>query len=1466
MFSNLLFAQSCNPVDHNPYTDFNSSSNQGTATTLWLNIHTKLLGGSSGLPHNGDFIMFAGGVISLNNVSSNPTVTNSPIPRGKIIADNTVSAPATIYDAAKNMWITRVPVGYTTSNIFISAAIINSSNGFSVSGGGKSSAISGQWVSNRGAQFTSQWFYGLACYQPQFNYLDVDSTNEVRPINSGGQQAGTPTTENAQLVAGGSGGGGSNYTGSYSSTEHFTGCQQVCSGLSVSISVMVISCHNANNGSATVNGTGGITPYTYVWNTGAITQTISNLSAGPYTVTLTDYNECSIATSTALINPDVLNLTPSHVDASCFAGSNGGASVTATGGTPSYSYLWNTGTTTSSIANLTAGSYTVTVSDSHGCSASASITVSQPLSAVSVSMSKTDVTITGGSNGIATANPSGGTPGYTFVWSTGATTQTITGRTAGTYTVTVTDSHGCTASNNITINQPPCSLAMSQTHIEVSCYNGSNGSITISVSGSQGSVSYIWNAGATTQNRSGLSAGTYTVTATDNGGCTASGTITISQPSSSVSVSMSKTDVTITGWSDGTATANPSGGTPGYTFVWSTGATTQTITGRTAGTYTVTVTDSHGCTASNNVTINQPPCSLSMSQTHIDVSCYNGSNGSITISVSGAQGSVSYTWNAGATTQNRSGLSAGTYTVTATDDGGCTASGTITISQPSSSVSVSMSKTDVTITNGSDGTATANPSGGTSGYTFLWSTSATTQTITGLSAGTYTVTVTDSHGCTAGSNITVNQPGCTINMSETHIDVSCHDGSNGSITITVSGAQGTVTYLWNDGATTQNRNGLTAGTYAVTATDQGGCAASRTITISQPSSSVSVSMSKSDVTITGGSNGTATANPSGGTPGYTFLWSTSATTQTINGLIIGTYTVTVTDSHGCTASNYITINQPPCTLSMSETHIDVLCHDGSNGSITITVSGAQGTVTYLWNDGATTQNRSGFSAGTYTVTATDQGGCAASNTTTISQPSSSVSISMSKTDVTVHGGSDGTATANPSGGTPAYTFLWSTGATIQTINGLTIGTFTVTATDSHGCTASNSITINQPNCSLSLSQTHSDVSCYSGNNGSITITASGAQGTVSYVWNDGATTQNRTGLSAGTYTITGTDQSGCSASINNILIQQPSSPVTVSISKTEITHMDGHNGTATATASGGTQGYTYLWSTGATTTTITGLAAKTYTVTATDSHGCTGSNNITINQPNCLFFLSENYTNVSCYGGNNGVIIVGIHQCTGIVTYIWNDGATTKIRNGLSAGTYSVTATDENGCVAYNTIVIQQPSSAVSVSMSKTDVTSNGGSNGTATATASGGTPGYTYLWSNGGTTSTISNLTAATYTVTVTDSHGCAASNGIVINQPSYKEAESGLAGKESISMKLYPNPAQDKFSIEVTTQEDSEKEYTGYIENILGQIIYSTQGQSLNGLVMKDISFNPPIPCGMYIIHIIIGNEEVTKQLIIQ
>lgn len=210
---------SCPVLEHNSFTNFNASSNPGTETTLWFNLHTKLT--NAQLSNNGDYLLFAGGTLTFNGIGTSFGTTTS-IPTGKIIADNTVSIPSTSFDNPTNTWITRVPPGYSSSDIFISGAAVTSSTGFTLSGGGKSTILSGNFFSNK--SISSSWFYGMACYQPGFNNSNTGSVNPVSGIPVNGRKAGTPNDQETGMVAGGSGGGGSNFTGSYSSTDNFSSC------------------------------------------------------------------------------------------------------------------------------------------------------------------------------------------------------------------------------------------------------------------------------------------------------------------------------------------------------------------------------------------------------------------------------------------------------------------------------------------------------------------------------------------------------------------------------------------------------------------------------------------------------------------------------------------------------------------------------------------------------------------------------------------------------------------------------------------------------------------------------------------------------------------------------------------------------------------------------------------------------------------------------------------------------------------------------------------------------------------------------------------------------------------------------------------------------------------------------------------------------------------------------------------
>jgi hypothetical protein len=1189
-----------------------------------------------------------------------------------------------------------------------------------------------------------------------------------------------------------------------------------------------VNCFGGNNGTADLTVSGGTTPYTYLWSNGATTQDLTGLTAGTYSVVITDANGYTLNRSVTITQPTVLAAIATNTNVSCFGGSNGSIDVTVTGGTTAYTYLWNGGVTTQDRTGLAAGTYSVLVTDANGCTTSVSKTITQPTT-LTASATNTNVNCNGGSNGTIDLTPAGGTTPYTYLWNGGVTTQDRTGLAAGTYSVTVTDANGCTTTTSRTITQP-ATLTASATSTNVNCNAGANGTIDLTVAGGTTAYSYVWSNGATTQDLSGLSAGTYSVTVTDANGCSTTASRTITQPTV-LTATTASTNALCSGCNNGTAGVTPAGGTPAYTYLWSNGATTQNVTGLVAGNYSVTVTDANGCIVVKTITITQPSV-FAASVTGTNVNCFGGNNGTADLTVSGGTTPYTYLWSNGATTQDLSGLTAGTYSVVVTDANGYTLNRSVTITQPTV-LAASATNTNVSCFGGSNGSIDVTVTGGTTAYTYLWNGGVTTQDRTGLAAGTYSVTITDANGCTTTVSKTITQP-TTLTASATNTNVNCNGGSNGTIDLTPAGGTTPYTYLWNGGVTTQDRTGLAAGTYSVTVTDANGCTTTTSKTITQPAT-LTASATNTNVNCNAGANGTIDLTVAGGTTAYSYVWSNGATTQDLSGLSAGTYSVTVTDANGCSTTASRTITQPT-VLTATTASTNALCSGCNNGTAGVTPAGGTPAYTYLWSNGATTQNVTGLVAGNYSVTVTDANGCIVVKTITITQPSV-FAATVTGTNVNCFGGNNGTADLTVSGGTTPYTYLWSNGATTQDLTGLTAGTYSVVITDANGYTLNRSVTITQPTV-LAASATNTNVSCNGGSNGSIDVTVTGGTTAYTYLWNGGATTQDRTGLAAGTYSVLVTDANGCTTSVSKT-ITQPTT-LTASATNTNVNCNGGSNGTIDLTPAGGTTPYTYLWNGGVTTQDRTGLAAGTYSVTVTDANGCTTTTSKTITQPATLT-ASATSTNVNCNAGANGTIDLTVAGGTTAYSYSWSNGATTQDLSGLSAGTYSVTVTDANGCTTTASRTITQPT-VLTATTASTNALCSGCNNGTAGVTPAGGTPAYTYLWSNGATTQNVTGLVAGNYSVTVTDANGCIVVKTITITQPSVFDASvtgtnvncfGGNNGTADLTVSGGTTPYTYVWSNGATTQD-----LTGLTAGTYSVVITDANGYTLN----KSVTITQP------------------------
>ena len=664
----------------------------------------------------------------------------------------------------------------------------------------------------------------------------------------------------------------------------------------------------------------------------------------------------------------------------------------------------------------------------------------------------------------------GGTPSVST-----AANPTVTYNTAGMHDVTLivsnTDgSDTLTMTNYITVNANPSINLVSLSN--VNCYGGSDGSITVSATGGMPGYSYSWSPSGSGASISSLTAGTYTVTVTDANMCSASMSYAVTQPFSPLDATTTAVNANC-GGSDGSTTVSATGGTSPYTYSWSSGGSAATETGLSAGSYTVTVTDSLGCMTTAMATVGDNPSTISITMNQSPELC-GGMNGSASAIVSGGTMPYDYAWSSGGTTANITGLSAGPYSITVTDDNGCTAASAVTVQDTSYTITITFTKTDANC-GASDGSATAMPSGGATPYDYSWSSGGTMATETGLSAASYTVTVTDANGCTGTGNVSISNIGApTVTTSSTM--PTCFGGSDGTATVTASGGTPGYGYSWSSGGSMATETGLSSGPYTVTVTDMAGCIAIGNVDVVDPP--------QLTVTVTGVNegcnqgNGSATANASGGTGAgtYTYEWSNSETTSTITGLSANVYLVTVTDANGCTASGSVGITNIPGPSNSVISVVNATCSGLEDGEADLTVVGGATPFTFAWSNGATTEDLIGVGAGDYSVTITDANNCTITNSATIGNDVD-IELSVAVTH-TSGGGSDGSATATASGGSTPYSYSWSSGGSGPSVSGLAPGTYSVTATDGNGCFAIDTFYVGVVGAISGAGQLFDEVSMY----------------------------------------------------------------------------------------------------------------------------------------------------------------------------------------------------------------------------------------------------------------------------------------------------------------------------------------------------------------------------------------------------
>jgi len=763
-----------------------------------------------------------------------------------------------------------------------------------------------------------------------------------------------------------------------------------------------VSCFATPTGSVNVSVWGGTPPYAYSWDSGATTQDISGVTAGTYTLTVTDSRGCVISAPYAVAQPTQLNGIMSATDVACFGEQTGTVGVAASGGTAPYSYSWQNSTTLfaqdiASLTNIGAESYQVTVTDANGCTWVGNQDVLEP-SELQASTVETMVTCNGLSDGAIDLTVSGGVGPYQFAWTNSvptpiASTEDLTNIPAETYTVLITDDNGCQLSLTREITEPLLPLASSTTVVDVLCFGENTGEIDLSINGGTPPYTYSWNSGQTTEDISALLAGTYTFNVLDDNNCPISGSVVVSQPAFPLNVTNTIQDVACFGESNGQIDLTVTGGTAPYGYSWinstfQLSSTSEDLIDFPADSYAYVVTDDNGCTFSDTLTISEPPL-LEASIVGTDILCFGGNNGAVDLTVTGGVPGYAYLWNNGAVTEDLTGLIAGFYQVTVTDQNGCVVEDSITLTQPADSLSFMVEVHDVLCKDGTDGEIELTVQGGTLPYDYAWSNGDTLAQIENLTAGWYEFTVTDGNGCTISDSVFVDEPDA-VTLNEVITDVTCNAFSDGVIDISPVGGTPPYNFTWYNSmfalsAQTEDLVDYPADVYQLEIVDSNGCFYEMFLEITEPDV-IDISFTFNVVSCNAGSDGNIFVDITGGTPNYITNWSNGSTNEDLINIPAGIYELDVTDQQGCTDSIEVEITEPDAITMTFET-IAVSCIDDNDGIAFATPAGGNGGYFYDWSNGEINSTNTDLSAEWYTLIVSDILGCTGTDSVLIPKDS-----------------------------------------------------------------------------------------------------------------------------------------------------------------------------------------------------------------------------------------------------------------------------------------------------------------------------------------------------------------------------------------------------------------------------------------------------------------------------------------------
>ena len=1009
----------------------------------------------------------------------------------------------------------------------------------------------------------------------------------------------------------------------------------------------------------------------YLWSNGATTRSVNITTSGSYTVKVTNSGGCQSTSSAIIVAVNALPATPTITADGPTTFCTGG-SVTLTS-SPGTGYLWSNGATTSRITVSTAGSYTVRVTNGNGCQSASSvaiiITVNSLPSTPAITASGPKTFCAGGSVTLTSS------AGSTYLWSTGATTQAINVTSSGNYTVRVTNSNGCQSASSaatvVTVNALPGTPAITASGPTSFC-TGSSVTLT-----SSSGTSYLWSNGATSSSINITASGSYSIQVKNASGCQ-------SLPSAATSVTVNTLPLTPTITASGPTTFCAGGSVTltsslGTSYLWSNGATTQSINVTTAGAYNVKVANASGCQSASSVativTVNALPSTPVIAAGGATTFCTGG-----TVTLTSSIGST-YLWSNGAITRSINVIAGGNYSVKITNANGCQSAVSAATVVNVNAVPAVNAGMDVTIPNGTSTTINATVTG-TGPFTYSWSPSSQLinasiedPTTVNLAATTvFTLTATSlTTTCSSTDAVKVNIIGGPLNSTPTATPSTVCAGALVQLHALGSGGSGSYTYTWTStpGGFTSSladpiANPTVSTTYHVAIFDG--------FTTINPQIAVTVNALPATPVLTAGgpttfcAGGSVTLTSSAGT---SYLWSTGETTQSINVTSAGSYTIQVTNASGCqsalSAATVVTVNDLPVTPAISAGGPTTFC---TGGSVTLTSSAG---TNYLWSNGATTQSINVSAAGSYTVRVINASGCqsALSVATVVTVDALPATPTITADGPTTFcAGSTVTLSSSPE-----TSYLWSNGETTSSININATGNYTVKVTNASGCQSAASIAKAVTVNALPLTPTITAAGPLTFCDGSSVILSSSAGST--YLWSNGETTTSINVNSSGSYAVQITNANGCWSTLSSpVIVTVNAVPSTPTISSSgPTTFCDGGNVKLISSAE-----ESYLWSNSSTTQSINVTTPGSYTLQVTNANGCHSATSvptiITVNSLPGIPTITAEGPTTFCEGDT--VILTS----SAGNSYIWSNGETQPSIYAYRTGSYTVKVTNENGCLS----------------------------------------------------------------------------------------------------------------------------------------------------------------------------------------